>query len=291
MRIGIHGRAIQDESVKYVLIVLNEISQRNHQVFLSQEFVKLNADSRIDFSPYNVISSQEDLGQIDYFMSMGGDGTLLEAVSIIGSLEIPIMGINLGTLGFLATISKTEIEEALDLFFNDKFTIENRTLIGVDSNKDVFEDQNFALNEVAIVKRDTSSMIIVQCFIDNQYVNTYWADGLMVSTPTGSTGYNLSCGGPLVLPDSESFIITPVSPHNLNVRPLVVSANSVISFKIEGKGRTFLTSLDSRSFIVKNKVKITLRKEAFSAKLIKLEGANFFDTLRNKLNWGLDIRN
>jgi len=291
MRIGIHGRLITEESEQYILSVLRAISRRDHSIVLTSEFIELNKNSTIDFQKYEAIESKNGLNSIDYFISLGGDGTLLETVSIIGAFEIPILGINLGTLGFLATTSKTDIEKALTLFFDQKFTIDNRLLIHVDSNIEIFDHQAFALNEVAIVKRDTSSMIIVHCYINDQFINTYWADGLMVSTPTGSTGYSLSCGGPLVLPESNSFIITPVSPHNLNVRPLIVSASSVISFKIEGKGRTFLTSLDSRSFIIENKVKISLRKEDFSAKLIKLEGYNFFDTLRNKLNWGLDIRN
>lgn len=291
MQIGIHGRVITEESKQYLLAVLEIINSRNHSIVLTAEFVELNKNSTLDFSSYQIIDTKLKLDSIDYFVSLGGDGTLLETVSIVGSAEIPILGVNLGTLGFLATTSKSDIATAFELFFNKKFTIDNRLLIHADSQDKIFGTHAFALNEVAIVKRDTSSMVVVHCYINDQFINTYWADGLMVSTPTGSTGYSLSCGGPLVLPESNSFIITPVSPHNLNVRPLIVSASSVISFKIEGKGRTFLTSLDSRSFVIENKVKISLRKENFYAKLIKLEGYNFFDTLRNKLNWGLDIRN
>ncbi len=228
---------------------------------------------------------------IDYFFSLGGDGTFLDTVSIVGRLEIPILGINLGTMGFLATTAKTDIPNALKKFFAREFSFDERILIHLDSNQNVFGNKNFALNEVAILKRDTSSMIIVHCYINGEFMNTYWADGLMVSTPTGSTGYSLSAGGPLVLPKSDSFIITPVSPHNLNVRPLIVSASSVISFEIEGKGRTFLTSLDTRSYTVDNSIKLSVRKEIFKAKLINLAGYNFFDTLKSKLNWGLDIRN
>ena len=291
MHIGIHGRYINEESEPFVFQVFDEITKRGHQFSITKKFIETNKKSKIDLSGYDVIESADQIKNVDFFFSLGGDGTLLYTVSIVGNLEIPILGVNLGTLGFLATTSKSSISDALNLFFNEKFTIDERVLLHVDSTQDVFKGENFALNEVAIVKRDNASMIVAHCYIDNQFVNTYWADGLMVATPTGSTGYSLSCGGPLVLPESDTFIITPVSPHNLNVRPLVVSSSSIISFKIEGKGRNFLTSLDSRSYIVKNKVKISIRKEAFCAKLIKLVGSNFFDTLRGKLNWGLDNRN
>jgi len=290
MRIAIHGRKINKESYPYVSSIFEALSQRNVEIIVSKAFVTQCKSSGINFGNYPIYS-KKDLESVQYIFSLGGDGTLLETVTHVGSLEIPILGINLGRLGFLATISKTNIPEALDLFFDKKFTYDERILIHLESEKEIFGDQDFALNEVAVIKRDTSSMIIVNCSINGEYVNTYWADGLMVSTPTGSTGYSLSCGGPLVLPQSDNFIITPISPHNLNVRPLIVSGSSVITLEINGDGRKFLTSLDSRSYTLNNKVKLTLRRESFKTKLIKLEGYHFFDTLRNKLNWGHDIRN
>jgi NAD+ kinase len=291
MRIAIHGRKFNNDTKKYIELVFEELKKRQIDILVSEKFVEDSIDSGFDFSEFSVFQHSGHLTDVNYMFSLGGDGTLLNCVAYVRELEIPILGINLGTLGFLATISKTDISKALSLFFENQFTIDERSLIHLESTSDVFVEQNFALNEVAILKRDNSSMIVVNCHIDGEFVNTYWADGLMVSTPTGSTGYSLSCGGPLVLPQADNFIITPVSPHNLNVRPLIVSSSSVITLEMEGKGRNFLTSLDSKSYKVDNSVKLTLMKEKFDAKLIKLEGYHFFDTLRQKLNWGLDIRN
>lgn len=291
MKIAIHGRKFDQNTQQYVELIFNELRSREVQIIVSEKFILDNKDSGFNFNEYSVFQHNKHLVDVDYLFSLGGDGTLLSSVAYIRELEIPILGINLGTLGFLATISKADISKALALFFENRYTIDERSLIHLDSSNDDFVEQNFALNEVAILKRDNSSMIVVKCQIDGEYVNTYWADGLMVATPTGSTGYSLSCGGPLVLPQAESFIITPVSPHNLNVRPLIVSNSSVITLEIESKGRNFLTSLDSKSFKVDNSVKLTLMKEKFDAKLIKVEGYHFFDTLRQKLNWGLDTRN
>ncbi|MEP2024055.1 MAG: NAD kinase [Reichenbachiella sp.] len=292
MRIALHGRKFSKESFPYVKTIAKKLLDNGHEIFITDVCAKENrSEAKTYLASYPQINILESLEPIDFFFSLGGDGTLLETVSLVGALEIPILGINLGTMGFLATTAKNDIESALNLFFDGHYELENRTLLHLNSNTELFEGQNFALNEVAILKRDTSSMIIVRCFIDGEFVNTYWADGLMVSTPTGSTGYSLSCGGPLVLSQSDSFIITPVSPHNLNVRPLVVSDKSEISFEIEGKGRSFLISLDSRSHTVNSTVKISLTKAHFSAKLVKILGSNFFDTLRNKLNWGQDVRN
>lgn len=291
MRIAIHGRKFNNDTKKYIELVFEELKKRQVEILVSEKFIEDSRDSSFDFSEFSVFQHSAHLTGVDYMFSLGGDGTFLNCVAYVRELEIPILGINLGTLGFLATISKTDISKALSLFFDNQFTIDERSLIHLESTSDVFVEQNFALNEVAILKRDNSSMIVVNCHIDGEFVNTYWADGLMVSTPTGSTGYSLSCGGPLVLPQADNFIITPVSPHNLNVRPLIVSSSSVITLEMEGKGRNFLTSLDSKSYKVDNSVKLTLMKEKFDAKLIKLEGYHFFDTLRQKLNWGLDIRN
>jgi NAD+ kinase len=194
-------------------------------------------------------------------------------------------------LGFLATISKEMIPQAIDALFENQFSFEYRSLVKVHSEKDIFNGKNFGLNDFTILKKDTSAMITVHAYIDGEYLNSYWADGLIVSTPTGSTGYSLSCGGPVVLPQSNNFIITPVSPHNLTVRPMVVSDNSVISFEIEGRSKNFLVSLDTRSYTVDASVQMAVSKEDFQAKLVKLDGYNFLDTLRMKLNWGYDARN
>jgi NAD+ kinase len=234
---------------------------------------------------------------MDFLISVGGDGTLLDSVSFVGFYEVPVIGINTGRMGFLATIAKEDIEKAIEVLFSGQFTIEDRSLISldtdmlVDPDMKLFHGTAFGLNEFTIHKRDTSSMITVHTYIDEEYLNSYWADGLIVSTPTGSTGYSLSCGGPLISPAAKNFVITPVSPHNLNVRPMIVPDDSVISFKIEGRSEKFLISLDSRSTAVDASVHLTVRKEKFAAKLVKFYGYCFFDTLRQKLNWGLDMRN
>jgi NAD+ kinase len=201
------------------------------------------------------------------------------------------MGINTGRLGFLATISKDNLNHALDLYFQNQYDFDERTLLRLEADDDLFDGKNFALNEISISRKDTSSMIVVKCYLDGQFLNTYWADGLMVSTPTGSTGYSLSCGGPIIMPNTKNFIITPVSPHNLNVRPLIISENSRLGFEVESKNQAFMVSLDSRSESIDHKSSLSVRKADFYAKLIRLEGISFLDTLRTKLTWGLDKRN
>ena len=204
---------------------------------------------------------------------------------------MPIVGINLGRLGFLSTISGSHISEVMQRLRNQEFNIESRSLLHMDSNKALFEPFNFGLNEMTITKKESSSMIVVHTYVDGSYLNAYWADGLTVATPTGSTGYSLSCGGPLVHPNQKNFIITPVSPHNLNVRPMIVSDQSKITFQIEGRSKEFLVSLDSRSLTVDDSIEISVQREQFEAKLVRFADSDYFDTLRTKLNWGLDARN
>lgn len=291
MRLAIHGRGFSDKTEPYIRQVLDIIRSRGSELLLSDEFVEQNQSSGIDFSEYPTFSKYNPSPDVDTFISLGGDGTLLETLLYVNERETPIMGINTGRLGFMATIAKQDIEEAFECLYNNDYQLEERVLIHLESNEPLFDGFNFALNEFAIIKKDTSSMVNVHCYINGQFLNSYWADGLMVSTPTGSTGYSLSCGGPIMFPEQENFILTPISPHNLNVRPLIVSADVNISFKIESRNRNFLISLDSRSVTVDNQVKLSLKKEKFKAKLINLANYNFPDTLRKKLNWGLDLRN
>jgi NAD+ kinase len=236
-------------------------------------------------------SRGDRLEGVDVVLSLGGDGTLLDTVTYVGERQIPILGINTGRLGFLATIPYDSINIALDALYKGHYTLDDRALIRVDSDQEVFGGVNFGLNEFSLLKRDTSAMIVVHTYIDGEYLNSYWADGLVVATPTGSTGYSLSCGGPLVLPQTNNFVISPVCPHNLNVRPMIVSDKSVISFEVEGRSSTYLASLDSRSTAVDMNVQLAVRRESFAARLIKLHHVNFLSTLRSKLNWGLDKRN
>ncbi len=291
MKIAIHGRKYNDESIPFIKELFDELNKRGATIIISHVFSGIIKSSKYKFGKFKVYMTKADLADANFVISLGGDGTLLEAVTHVGDLETPILGVNLGRLGFLATTPKDRIKYAIEAIYNDYYKIEERDLIKLVSDKDIFDGLNFALNEVTILKKDTSSMIVVHTYIDGEYLNSYWADGLIVSTPTGSTGYSLSCGGPLVLPQSKNLIITPVSPHNLNVRPMIVSNESVISFEIEGRSKNFLVSLDSRSYTVDASIQLAVRKEDFCAKLVKLDAYNFLDTLRQKLNWGLDVRN
>ena len=291
MRIAIHGRKFGPDNKDYVMEVLNTLKDRGSEVFISPFFKRLCSAGKIAVEELKTYSLA-DVSTFDFFLSLGGDGTLLDTVTHIGTHEIPILGINLGRLGFLATTAKKDIQLALDQLVERDFTIEKRSLLSLGHNRsDFFDEQSFALNEIAIMKRDTSSMIVVNCYLDDKFLNSYWADGLMVSTPTGSTGYSLSCGGPVILPNSNTFSITPVSPHNLNVRPMIIPDSSVLRFEIRSDNRNFLVSLDSRSYKVDNTVKLEVKKERFFARLVMLNGQHFIETLRNKLNWGLDSRN
>lgn len=291
MKIALHAKAVHQESIPYMRQVFDELTARGAELFISKSFQKHLHKWEQAFPDARLFSRTDSLAGMDLVFSLGGDGTLLDTVTYIGALELPIVGINTGRLGFLATMPKDKIKEVLDALYNSYFSYDYRTLIHLDADQDLFEGRNYGLNEFTILKKDTSSMIVVHTYIDGEFLNSYWADGLIVATPTGSTGYSLSCGGPLVLPQSHNFVVTPVSPHNLYVRPMVVSDNSVISFEIEGRSNHFLVSLDSRSRTVDASVQMAVRKEAFRAKLVKLTDYNFFDTLRQKLNWGLDNRN
>ena len=291
MKIAIHGRKIDNTSSQYIQQLLQCIRAKRSEIVVSQAFIDSLKEIEVDLEGIGSFNGRSGLEKVDFVISVGGDGTLLETVSYVGPLELPIVAINTGRLGFLATISKEMIPQAIDALFENQFSFEYRSLVKVHSDKDIFNGKNFGLNDFTILKKDTSAMITVHAYIDGEYLNSYWADGLIVSTPTGSTGYSLSCGGPVVLPQSNNFIITPVSPHNLTVRPMVVSDNSVISFEIEGRSKNFLVSLDTRSYTVDASVQMAVSKEDFQAKLVKLDGYNFLDTLRMKLNWGYDARN
>ena len=291
MRIGIHGKDFQHKSARFIEKVLECLQRYQTEIWVSAKFLKQVKSSRILKFKLKSFDHGDSLRNLDFFFSLGGDGTLLESVTYIGKAEVPILGINTGRLGFLATISREEMENALDLLFKGNFKVDTRSVMKLISAPKLFGNLNFALNDFTIMKKDTSSMITVHVHVDGQLLNSYWSDGIIVSTPTGSTGYSLSCGGPLVYPKSESFILTPVSPHNLGTRPIVLSDSSEISFQIEGRSKKYLVSLDSRFETIDESVKLKIKKERFKVKLVELPGHHYFHTLRQKLNWGLDIRN
>ncbi len=282
----IHGLKIEEDSEKYFTQILDRLAIEQIEIAFSSSFAQRNAALKADFPVVDEIPSEADL-----VFSLGGDGTFLESILLVGDKEIPTLGINMGRLGFLASIAKDHIKESLFLLFKGRYKIEKRSLIQLESNMALFDGKNFALNECAILRKDLSSMIRVKSYVNGQYLNTYWADGLMVATPTGSTGYSLSCGGPLMMPDAKDFVITPVSPHNLNVRPLIISDDSELRFEIETRERSYLISLDSRSETIEKDLEVVVKKAPFYAHLVKIEGINFPDTIRNKLGWGFDKRN
>jgi NAD+ kinase len=291
MKIGIHGKEFNRQSVAFIKHIFELLDRYRADLFVSEKFEQHLKTTTFKSFKWKTYKVGQSLKKLDALISIGGDGTLLESVTHIGQAETPILGINTGRLGFLATISREETERALSKLFQRDFTLDQRAMLRLESNNKLFGSLNFALNDCTIVKKDTSSMITVHTFIDGEFLNSYWADGIIISTPTGSTGYSLSCGGPLVFPRSGNFIITPVSPHNLTVRPIVVADSSEISFEIEGRSKKFLVTLDSRTASVDSSVRLKIRKEKFRTNLIQLQGQHYFKTLRQKLNWGLDIRN
>ena len=230
-------------------------------------------------------------GGIDFLISLGGDGTLLDTVTLVRDKSLPVVGINFGRLGFLASIGRDELVEAVKALARRSYIIDRRSLIHLDSNIPLFNDVPYALNEFAIHKRDISPMIKIHTYINGELLNTYWADGLILSTPTGSTGYSLSVGGPVVFPETGSFVLTPIAPHNLNVRPIVIPDNTIVSFEVESRADEIICALDARREWVDKNVLLAVRKENFSIHLVRLNENNFLQTLRNKLSWGLDKRN
>ena len=292
-KIAIFGRVFNASVTPYVNHLFEYLSQKNIQLVIHDEFytfLKEVSHCPCDLQTYN---NHDDLPQdIDFMLSLGGDGTMLAAVSIIRDSGIPIAGINFGRLGFLANIPKTDIEHALDQILSKKYSIQQRALICVESNqKNLFEGENFALNDITVFRHDTSSMITIDAHLNGELLNSYWADGLIIATPTGSTAYSLSCGGPIIMPGSGNFVVTPISPHNLNVRPVVVSENSELTLKIESRTEKYILSCDSKSETLATDISLTIKKAPFRINLIRLEKDSYFGILREKLLWGIDVRN
>jgi NAD+ kinase len=292
MKVAIYSRAIEQEQKNEVQQLFDELTRQQIQPVIHKAFLEKIQHSYSLPANLAVFNDSEDLDDsIDFLISLGGDGTLLDTVTLVRNKNIPVIGINFGRLGFLASIGKEELKSAVSSLVNRSFVIDKRSLIHLDANIPLFKDVPCALNEFAIHKTDTSPMIRIHTYLNGEFLNTYWADGLIVATPTGSTGYSLSCDGPIVFPDSESFVITPVAPHNLNVRPIVVPDSNIISFEIEGRSEQFICALDSRKEIVDKQVQLAVRRESFTLSLVRLNENNFLQTLRNKLSWGLDTRN
>lgn len=290
MKVGLHGKGFQDKSKPIVLGVINYLQKRKIEIFVSDKFAEEMNDVSHEHH-YPVFTKKQKELPFDVLISLGGDGKMLESVMYASPAGVPILGINTGRMGFLATTGKEQIEEAMNALLNGNYSIDERIMLELLSEQSVLGDFPFALNDFTIMKKDSSFMITVHVFVDGEKLNSYWADGLILSTPTGSTGYALSCGGPLVSPQSNSFIITAVSPHNLGTRPFVIPDTSEISFKVEGRSNRFLVSLDSRIDSVTEEVDLKVKRAKLKVKLVQPKGYHYFNTLRQKLNWGMDVRN
>ena len=291
MTIAIFGNPYPEHFSKYIQHLIKKLEAEHINLIIEEEFsVFLKNNIRFNKS-ISTFNSYETLkNKADFLLSIGGDGTLLKAVTYVRESEIPIMGINTGRLGFISSISADQIDDAITDILKGNYKINERALLELSSDKKLFKEKNFALNEVAVSKKDTSSMIRIDAYVDDEFLNTYWADGLVVSTPTGSTGYSLSCGGPIIMPGTNNIIITPNAPHNLNVRPIVIDDNSVVKLKIEDRDQLALVSLDSRSRAFDSETELIIKKADFKVRLVQPQNNSLIKTIRHKLMWGLDKR-
>jgi NAD+ kinase len=292
MTIAIFGKEYSEELFVFYSKLFDELKAMNFSLLIHQELWNA-VQHKFIFSPDTKVfkGSNEIIGNADILFSIGGDGTLLNTIMLVRDSGIPVLGINTGRLGFLSSISKDDITETLGAIKSGDYLLDCRKLLSLEKPQGLFGADNFALNEITLHKKDTASMININAFVNNLYLNTYWADGLIISTPTGSTAYSLSCGGPILTPDSENIILTPISIHNLTVRPIVLPDSCEIRLKIEGRDANYLVSLDSRSESIDSSAELIIKKAGFCFNLLQLKHKNFFSTIREKLMWGLDKRN
>ena len=293
MKIAVYGPVFNERSKSTIQTLVSYLKNRAADVVFENNFhASIVSDSNIDLNAYGLNTFEVLDASFDLLISIGGDGTILRAITFVKDLEIPIVGINTGRLGFLATIPMNTIQKAMDEIFDGNYRISKRSLLTIEvDTKNTSLDLDFALNEIAVSRKNTTSMISVETWLDNEYLTSYWADGLIISTPTGSTGYSLSCGGPVITPESDSLVLTPIAPHNLNARPLVISSDKVIKLKVSGREDQHLVSLDSRINTLENNTTITIQKATFYIHMIELNEDGFLETLRKKLLWGADPRN
>ena len=292
MNVAIYGRKLNRQTISVFEQVFALLERFNWKPVLEQELQDQLVKKGNIGGQYETFKNHTDLKSgIDMAFSVGGDGTFLKTVSFIRESGVPILGINTGRLGFLANINPEKMEEMFSMVQEKRYTYQKRSMLRIHTEDDLFGENNLALNELTLHKKDTSSMITVHASLDGNYLNSYWADGLIVGTPTGSTAYNLSCGGPIITPGCQVHILTPIAPHNLNVRPMVVPDHLPIKLQVEGRERRYLISLDSNTKSSPQGTEITVEKAEFMINVIRFENANFLDTIRNKMNWGMDTRN
>lgn len=294
MKVAIYGQYYQNSTEPIIRDIFVFFNQNNVEMVIEADFLKMLYEKELVKKEYKTFQSHEELNStFDMMISIGGDGTILRAATLVRNAGIPILGINAGRLGFLAMVQKEDIAVFLQLVLDKKYTISERSLLSLSTfpKIETSEDIDFAMNEISVSRKDTASMITIETYLNDEFLNSYWADGLIIATPTGSTGYSMSCGGPILTPTVESFVITPIAPHNLNARPLVIPDKTEIRLKITGREDNYLLSLDSRSTTVKNDTILTISKTDFNIKMVELSEETFLKTLRNKLLWGEDKRN
>ncbi|MBN2237076.1 MAG: NAD kinase [Bacteroidales bacterium] len=291
MVIGIFGKALNEASLPFLKELIETLEEARITTFFYAPFAdEIKAD--IDLKRFQRFSGPDDAPEkIDYIISLGGDGNMLNTVAMVHDSGIPILGINMGRLGFLSSVNREQIKEAIEVLISGNFKIETRNLLTLSSHADLFENKNFALNEVTVYKQQPNSMVSVHVYIDDDFLNSYWADGLIVATPTGSTAYSLSTGGPILSPETNNFIITPIAPHNLSVRPIVIPDSKKVRLKVSGRDDSFFVSLDARTQSFFSSEELIIEKANFEIQLIRLPDENFFSTVRAKLLWGIDKRN
>jgi NAD+ kinase len=293
MQVVVYGKQYKVKDQPYIQAVFNALHNVGVTAYVYTPYLE-EIEDHLDFpAPYARFDGYKDfrVHRIDFVIVLGGDGTMLNAVTLVRDSGVPMLGINLGRMGFLNNIEKKFIAESITKLSRGLYSIDERSMIYLESSHNLFGEIPFALNDFTLLKRDTSSMITIHTYLNGDYLNSYWADGIVVATPTGSTGYSLSCGGPIIFPNSGNFVITPVAPHNLNVRPVVISDESVLSFEIEGRGDNFICTLDSRFELITASHQIAVRRNNFNIRLIQLQDETFLKTIREKLAWGTDIRN
>ncbi len=288
--IALFGKTIAPENGEYMRQVFKKLADNQVEIVVYQPFADIVAAFVPEVGQYKVFHSHEDL-KADLLFSIGGDGTILDTVPFVLDSGIPVVGINMGRLGFLSSISKNEIDLAINSMLTGDYTVEQRTLLELVSPEKVFDDVKYALNELNVIRNPEHSLLAIKVFVDNVYLNTYWGDGILLATPTGSTAYSLSAGGPIIAPNAKNFVITPIATHNLTVRPVVIPDDSTIRIQVEGREKKFVFSMDSRSCTLDTSVQLEVRKAGFCINLVRMHGEGFFGTIRNKLMWGKDNRN
>jgi NAD+ kinase len=294
MKIAIYGQYYLNSTEPIIKDIFVFFKKNNVELIIESAFLEMLFEKNIIHENHQTFSSHTELdSSFDMLISIGGDGTILRAATLVRNSGVPILGINAGRLGFLATVQKENIDSFLQFVIDKKYSISKRTLLSLDCSpeNEAIKEINFAMNEITVSRKDTTSMITIETYLNNEFLNSYWADGLIISTPTGSTGYSMSCGGPILTPDVKSLVITPIAPHNLNARPLVIPDDTEIKLRVTGREDQYLVSLDSRVTTVKNESILIIKRNPFEINMIEIPEETFLKTLRNKLLWGEDKRN